>query len=300
MTPRNKLAVSLRPADTEECLGQLHEASRYVALAEVCLDLMQRFDLERIAKESPLPLVVSCRPVRERGAFSGSESERLAVLTAAMRLDVDYVDVEWDAFERLAPPRASATRIIASRHWHEGMPRSLLGDYARLRAHAYAVKLVGTARRIEDLAPVIELLRTAQSPVVAVAMGDLGRLSRLVAPAYHSALLTFGALTHGSATAAGQFTIREMFDLYRLADLQLGAHVVVHLCDEEPVAEAMAALNAQGTGGELHVGITVPVAERTRVVRALEAIDGTWEVRGGVTASSSRGAADGVHLGVSR
>ena len=41
------------------------------------------------------PVVATCRPVWERGAFRGSERARLAILDAAASMGAQYVDLEW-------------------------------------------------------------------------------------------------------------------------------------------------------------------------------------------------------------
>lgn len=211
----NKIAVSVAAATPGEQLDQLHAASAYAALAEVRLDLAVRFDVERLVRRSPLPLILTCRAAREGGAFAGSERERLRVLHAATAAGAAFIDVEWDARARLRCARGSRTRIIVSRHF-TGMPGSLLARYREMRAMGDAVKLVGVAARPRDVLPVLELLRRARSPVIALAMGAAGQLTRLIAPLFASSLLTYGAIGPGQLTAPGQLTIAEMYERYQL------------------------------------------------------------------------------------
>jgi len=153
--------------------------------------------------------VVTCRPSREGGRFEGSETSRLARLAHAADLGCAFVDVEWDSLEAFAALRPQA-RVLASRHWHNGMPPDLVAEYERLRARAAAVKLVGLARRASDVLPVLRLLAAVEGPVVAIAMGASGAATRALAPCFKSCLLTYAAADTGSLTAPGQLTIGEM------------------------------------------------------------------------------------------
>src|SRR5215216_3947572 len=97
MAPPNRVAVSLALPDTEACLAALDQLGPRIGMAEIRLDLMERFDLARLIAGSPCPLILTCRPPREMGRFSGSEAERLAILAQAIRMEAAYVDVEWDS-----------------------------------------------------------------------------------------------------------------------------------------------------------------------------------------------------------
>src|SRR5690348_3183064 len=96
----NKVAASLAPQDTDTCLRELEHLAARIGLAEVRLDLMASFDVDKLVAASPVPLVLTCRPARERGGFTGPEPERLAVLRAAYDAGAAYIDVETDKIGR--------------------------------------------------------------------------------------------------------------------------------------------------------------------------------------------------------
>src|SRR5262249_46476415 len=129
--------------DTDACLATLRALAASISLAEIRLDLMASFDLPRLIGEAPCPLIITCRPSREGGAFSGTENERLDILAQAMDLGCTYIDGEWDCIGALAERRSSATRLIVSRHWTDRMPADLWATYEALRSQADVVKLVG-------------------------------------------------------------------------------------------------------------------------------------------------------------
>lgn len=212
----NKVAVALALPDTDACLAQLRAYRGRIGLAEVRVDQMAACDLERLLAEAPVPLVITCRPVREGGAFRGAEAERLALLRRAMELGCAYVDLEWDSVGALERPPGSPTRVIVSRHWFDQTPPDLLALEAGLRPHADVVKLVGTTRAPADLLPVLALLQGARGPVIGIGMGAEGVLTRLLAPCFAACLLTFGAPAAAAGTAPGQLTIDTLCERYHL------------------------------------------------------------------------------------
>src|SRR5215213_2949048 len=197
----NRVAASLAEPDTTACLARLHELAPDVVLAEVRLDLMESWDLPRLILDAPCPLSVTCRPPREGGRFVGSEAERLDILSQAMQLGCAYVDIEWDSIAALKERRRTSTRLIASRHWTDRMPSKLWATYEALAAQVDVVKLVGMATCAADMLPVFDLLRRATNPVIGMAMGVVGQLTRLLAPCFPMCLLTYGAATATAATA---------------------------------------------------------------------------------------------------
>jgi 3-dehydroquinate dehydratase type I len=268
----NRLAVPLAEPDTDSCLALLKTLAPSIGLAELRLDLMQHFDLARLIAESPCPLIITCRPLREGGRFSGSEETRLDILAEALHLDCAYVDVEWDRLDWLAAQTRTNTRIIVSRHWHDRMPEDLWALYTELRQQADVVKLVGTADRPADMFPVFDLLWRATTPVIGIAMGAAGQLTRLLAPCFQNCLLTYASPTMAGATAPGQFTMHEMVEVYHLPAVGPHTEIHLHLCADESTVEAVVAQNASAISGErLYAALVVPANDAHPIASGLQA-----------------------------
>ena len=268
----NKIAVSLALRDTEACLETLASLAPRISLAEIRLDAMTSFDLPRLIGESPVPLIITCRPPREGGHFTGSEDERLALLTQATALGCAYVDIEWDSLAVFAGRNHPSTRIIASRHWHNQMPAHLGPFYETLRQHANVVKLVGLAQQVSETLPVFDLLWRASTPVIGLAMGAAGQLTRLLAPCFPQCLLTYAAPSAANSTAAGQLSIAEMTDLYRLQRVGPQTHIHLHLCNTFASAQAVLEQNQGGMAGEtLHIPLAITAAEAGALLPGLRA-----------------------------
>ena len=247
----NRVAASLAPQDTDGCLRELGRLAPRIGLAEVRLDLMRTFDISKLVANSPVPLILTCRPEREHGGFTGLESERAGILRTAWESGCAYVDVEADSLDLVSGwGSGSPTQVIASQHWFDRMPSDLFGSYRELRDRCAVVKLVGTARTAADVLPVLGLLRDASTPVIAMAMGAPGSSTRLLAPAFRPTLLTYGAATPAAATAPGQITVEEMTDRYALHLVTPKTAVYVHVTRP---GDALSAQQQAEPGAELHV-----------------------------------------------
>jgi 3-dehydroquinate dehydratase type I len=265
----NRVAASLAAEDTGSCLRELDRLAPRIGLAEVRLDLMRAFDVSELVANSPVPLILTCRPERERGGFAGPEAERMAILRSAHDRGCAYIDVEADCLDLAADwGGGSPTQVIASRHWFDRMPSDLLGAYRGLRERCAVVKLVGTARSAADVLPVLDLLRDASTPVIGMAMGAPGTCTRLLAVAFPQTLLTYGAASTAAATAPGQITIDEMTDRYALHLVTPATKIYVHVTRPD---EALSAQQQATPGAELHVPFRTedPETFRRRLAEAV-------------------------------
>jgi 3-dehydroquinate dehydratase/shikimate dehydrogenase len=274
------LAIAIAAPDTESVLVALRQAAGRSDLAELRLDLMKTFDLPVLLASRPLPVIVTCRPDREGGRWQGSEAERLAVLRQAAVLGADYVDLEWDVAAEIASLDRSRTRVILSRHDFAAMPDDLAAQAVRLwQAGADVVKLVGAAQRLADCAPVLRLLAAAARPTIAIAMGEHGLLTRVLAFRYPHALLSFAAPDPSGAaagTAPGQITLDAMLSIYRARAISERTQLVGLLAPDANtsplVAEGNRWLSGQGLDAVLLPLQPVPGENGPAAAKALNAV----------------------------
>lgn len=135
----------------------------------------------------------------------------------------DFVDIELsDDFSTRAASFREHCRIICSHHNFTGLPADLDRIYEQLaNTEAHVLKLAVQANDITDCLPILHLLERARDErreMIAIAMGEAGLLTRVLAPS-RGAFLTFGALDQEQATAPGQIAAAELRDLYRLHTL---------------------------------------------------------------------------------
>lgn len=193
-------------------------------MVELRLDGVAHGDVARALQGRRIPVIVTCRPVWEGGRFAGSEEERLAVLTRALELGAEYVDVEWEALrpgsgQALRHAQHAAgfddlvqrhrTRVIVSSHDFAGVPRDLATRVRAMRGTGAAViKVAITATRLTDTLPLLEIAR--EGPAVVIGMGDAGVPSRLLAARFGSHW-TYA----GNSVAPGQVPVQRMVEQFR-------------------------------------------------------------------------------------
>lgn len=213
---RRMLAVAFGPPGMDAALRQMPSAVEQADCIELRLDLMtDGFDLPQLLRaRGEVPVVVTLRPPEQGGKCPLPFDERLAVLLRAAELGAEYVDLEFDAAtpDALRALRARGARVVISRHDFERMPTGFADEWWPRLAEldADVVKIVGTALDARDCLPVLRALRQADRPTIAIAMGEAGQPSRILALREGQCFLTYASLAEGTATAPGQLTISDM------------------------------------------------------------------------------------------
>jgi 3-dehydroquinate dehydratase/shikimate dehydrogenase len=304
------------------CVRRASELRRAVARASEVADLVEiRFDcldeeqlaaalplLPALLSEAPRQFILTFRPedeggrraldARTRAGFWRAVSEQLG---AVMLQQADaFADIELGLFESPhgaglleAVPRL---KLICSHHDFGGTPSDLENIFERMtRTPARILKLAVRANDITDCAGVMRLLERARREgreMIAVAMGEAGLLTRVLAPA-RGAFLTYGSLDASQATAPGQIAARELRELYRIDEIS--ERTMVTGLVGSPVAHSLsphmhnAAFAARGLDG---VYIPFEVADVDAFVRRMadpRTRELDWNLRGfSVTAPHKR------------
>lgn len=172
--------------------------------------------IKEIKKKTRLPIIATLRrsseekflPIRRRI----SEEKRLAILSSILPL-VDLVDIELSAgtiIKRVISRAHSLNKkVIVSCHNFKKTPASkelvsLTKDAGKIGADI--VKVAAFARTEEDVARLMTLAYLSKiRPIVAIAMGSKGSVSRLIAPVFGSCI-SYAAVT--KKAAPGQLTLR--------------------------------------------------------------------------------------------
>jgi 3-dehydroquinate dehydratase/shikimate dehydrogenase len=226
--------------------------------ADGTLDEREVRAIMRLVRDCPLPCIVTCRAASEagEGGYDGDDAARVSLyekLGTAGDEDAArgrprwiaprYIDVELATYARSANIRQKidmavdhpgqrrlvSTGLILSFHDFSGRPADLLRRLAAV-AHepaARVAKVAITARSIRDNLELLDLLadNAAGKPMIALAMGRFGLLSRVLAPKF-GGFLTFAALRPGAGTAPGQPTVRELLEVYRFRSINRRTRVL--------------------------------------------------------------------------
>ena len=169
--------------------------------------------------KTTLPIIFTVRTVSQGGQFPDhAEKEAFELLLTAVRLGVEYIDVEisWSEKNILdLISRKGHSKIIASWHdWSGNMHWDGKPVEAKYRiAHEYGdiIKLVGKANSIEDNFALHQFVSRMQAapdakPIIAINMGVEGQMSRILNS-------TFSPVTHSllpSKAAPGQLSFAQV------------------------------------------------------------------------------------------
>ena len=191
--PPLRICVPVVEATVNRARGKYQRAARKGLWTEIRLDYLEEPtpDLQKLFRSLPGPVIATNRLAAEGGRWTGTEADRLDLLSQALNLGVTCLDVELAAdagFRREVWERRGKTRLILSWHDFAGTP-----DAARLEAvldemlasEADVVKLVALAREPADNLRMLSLIPRAKAQgkeVIAFCMGPLGKWSRIAAP----------------------------------------------------------------------------------------------------------------------
>lgn len=200
-----------RKEEAEEVLRSLPERAE---MAELRIDALE----DGLPQVPPgLTLVLTNRRKAEGGLFEGGEDERIRRLKeAAATLRPQYLDLEASTPEVLKEEvLGMGLEVILSHHDFSGTPPpeellARLEGMARRGVSLY--KVVTMARGPEDSLKVLLFLAEATKrgyKVVGHAMGERGRLSRLLSP-FFGAPFVYASLGEGREAAPGQMTPEEL------------------------------------------------------------------------------------------
>jgi len=244
---RTFLAVPLTGPTIEEALATLNEQNRLFDVAEIRIDLIAAFrdrtaceaalrkNLRRLLTPRPCPVIVTNRPAREGGSWTGDEARRLGLLAEADALGADYIDIELDALPHFR--RRGHARLIVSYHNFQETPPGLAEIARKIEAtDADVVKVVTMARSLADNLAVLRVLRAARKPTIALTMGEHGHVARILGPKF-GAFLVFASLGAGRESAPGQLPVRDLVDLYRFRET--GPNTRLYGVIANPVAHSM-------------------------------------------------------------
>jgi 3-dehydroquinate dehydratase-1 len=209
----DKICVSLGGMPFTDCL----RLAATFPLVEVRLDLF-KLDLPKIELLATQcrQWIATCRPGKL------TDYERGVLLSAAIRSQAAYVDIEYEAdpvYRRQLIELAKKYRckVIISYHNFDLTPN--VNTLSRIikrskMAGADCVKLAVTANSPADCAKIMSLYGKHDN-LIAFAMGDAGKITRIAAP-FLGAEFTFASVDEKHITAPGQLTASQMEAVYRI------------------------------------------------------------------------------------
>lgn len=198
---RHSFFVSLTLPNVSAAVEAIPRVATGSDAVELRVDLLDDLSPESVGEQiallrsvAKLPIIFTLRSKSQGGRFaSEQEDDILPLYQTAMRLGVEYVDLEMslsdETLATISGLQRGSTRIIASHHDPEGNLCWSNGSwqpwYNRALQYGDIIKLVGVARKMEDNFALIEFRNKMveahpSKPVIALNMGPLGKLSRVL------------------------------------------------------------------------------------------------------------------------
>ncbi|GLB40993.1 putative the AROM polypeptide catalyzes 5 consecutive enzymatic reactions in prechorismate polyaromatic amino acid biosynthesis [Lyophyllum shimeji] len=243
---RRSYFLSLTYPDVTQAVPKIDELSEGVDALELRVDLLrsgkdyelpepvipsQAYVADQVValrNATSLPIVFTVRTISQGGAFPDSaQKEAFELLNLALRLGVEYVDVEIslpEKYVRDLVTRKGASWIIASWHdwsgkmkWNSPLVKE---QYDLANHYGDIIKIVGKATSVQDNFLLHDFVTKVSSvpkpkPIIAINMGIEGQMSRILNT-------TFTPVTHPILpikAAPGQLSFKQIQEALHLLGL---------------------------------------------------------------------------------
>ena len=232
-----KICVPVCSETVDELIRQLPRAEEFADVVELRFDCLNDTDLDCEDPEKlrsslrkifntghDKPILSTFRPKEQGGKRPLTPEERRNFW--AIGFEREWADLEEDI---ISDSRDwSLDRRIGSFHDFSGSPPDLEEIYDRLAAsNVDIIKIAIQADDIVDTIPVWKLLERAKTEnrqIIPIAMGEAGKWTRILGPAY-GAFMTYASLDTGAETAPGQISVEDMVDVFRVKELDKNTEV---------------------------------------------------------------------------
>lgn len=237
------ICIPITARSNKEALRDIERSCPIADFIELRMDLIGNGDLAELISacrksSGSVKIIVTNRKKDEAapaGEFLGKEAgssdpkaKKIALLKKAIELGADYVDIELSEgsasigeIKDYCEKKGGFTKIIVSYHNVKTTPAltGLKEVFNKcLETKPAIVKIVTLARKPDDNLKVLSLIPYAQKQsqeIIALCMGDEGRISRVAAP-FLGNFLSFATLEQGIQSAPGQLTVQEMKQINKL------------------------------------------------------------------------------------
>lgn len=239
-----KICIPVCEATADDTIAAIRRAAELADIVEIRFDCLIADQLHRTIKalpDIPATYLFTHRPSDQGGARDMLFSERLTFWQSILneRRPPFIIDLEADVKLTMAVQTNNVRRIVSYHDLVGGLadPEHLFECVNALDPDI--IKLAVWADDITDAIPVWKLIERARSEnreIIAIAMGEAGKWTRILGPA-HGAFLTFASLDTGKETAGGQITAKDMLEVYRVRELdrKTGVYGVIG----DPVSQSL-------------------------------------------------------------
>lgn len=202
-----------------EAKEQIARSAKTADLVELRLDLFKDLDfqaLQSLKSGFKIPMIFTLRKKDQGGRYPHSEPQRFADIERLAALNPDYLDIDCTVPLELITKISRQTKSILSYHNFEKMPDDLEGLFNKMQeTPASLYKIAAMAHSSIDTFRLLNFAGKKKN-LIALAMGDVGQVSRILAP-----VMTYAALDEGQISAPGQLLIEDLSQIYHYRSLNL-------------------------------------------------------------------------------
>ena len=212
-----KTCVTIAENSPDKIKNNLKNALKKSDYAEIRFDFLKTEEIPQTLENIKYELkkvVCTLRPKSEGGKFEGSEKERISILKLIAEYNPFLLDIEFNTIKKnkeLAKYlKSTKTKLLISWHDFKKTPKfsELKNKLNLMSKFSHNVKIVTTAKSAKDSTTTLQLYsQNKKSNLIAFAMGDNGRLSRILC-LYLGSPYTYVSL--GKPIAPGQFSVDEV------------------------------------------------------------------------------------------
>lgn len=178
-----------------------------------------------LRKQEQSHWLITCRSREEGGHFAGDVVDagmRTLEIVEGTTASIDIELATWRASaelrRRVSKHLATDTsiKLILSAHFLERVPsdvEEVIRDALSIGLRV-VVKIAYAIEHITQSLAAFDLMRAFGSRVIAIAMGEAGSWTRILAPKF-GAFATFATLDQAMSTASGQYTVQQLRERFR-------------------------------------------------------------------------------------
>ena len=224
----NRLVVTLASGTSSSMIDDLELITKIGTIAEIRLDLLPTIDIEQIINNTNCELIITNRSIKHGGAFKGHINDQIKPLLKAIEHNVSYVDIDPEIIPKVINIKNTKTKIIVSYHNFTKTPGNLEDVQKNLIENTgYIAKIATMPTSHLDNISILNLIKNSQNPTIAIAMGNLGLISRIICLKYPMCLMTYTHMGNARSAAPGQISIDIMRDTYRANSINQDTRIIL-------------------------------------------------------------------------
>ncbi len=215
-----KICVPIKEKNPKKALNYAEKALIQADLVEFWLDQWPIKDLSFLSQKILKKAIFTYKRPRETGGFKGNYAQLADALIEVTKYKPAYLDIPFNTpllmnKKIVQEAHKNEARIIVSHHDYKRTPHLKTLKKWALAMHkrsADVVKIATMATSPDDIVKMVALahhLKTLKIPHCLIAMGDLGKLTRVLTPTLGGEMM-FAVLDKNRQTALGQLTVEEL------------------------------------------------------------------------------------------